>query len=267
MKFLKSLLLRLHKVFFKGSHYLLVELTRANFKIHDYNSALGLSWSLLSPCLIFLVLYIIFNIHFGQSTRFYPLYLLLGVVVTNFFVTANSYMLRVLYDNREIVLNSTVPREYLILSGLAIHLYKFLVELVIIWVISIFLGLFKFTSFLLFFPLLAVYLGLILGISLVLASFYCFVRDVEHIWMLLSRLFFFVTPVFYALEAIRPLARALVYWLNPLTPFLVSFRQLIMGSGPPDMLIYCHSVLLGLVFFFLGYWVFLFFEDKAVENA
>ncbi|MFA5157212.1 MAG: ABC transporter permease [Candidatus Omnitrophota bacterium] len=267
MKALKNLFLRLHKTVFRYNRYLLVELTRASFKVHDYNSALGLSWSLISPCLIFLVLYIIFNIHFSQSMRFYPLYLLLGVIVTNFFVTAPSYMLRVFYDNREIVLNSTIPREYLILSGMAIHLYKFLIEMGIIWIVSIFCGLFKFSSFLLFFPLLALYVGMVLGICFALASFYCLIRDVEHMWMMFSRLFFFVTPVFYTLEGIRPLARAMVYWLNPLTPFLVSFRELIIGTTAPDMLVYGHSVLLGLLFFFLGYGAFIFFEDAAMENA
>ena len=81
-----------------------------------------------------------------------------------------------------------------------------------------------------------------------------------------SRLFYFVTPVFYTLDSISPTARKFVVGVNPITPFVMSMRDIFMGKEI-SFLVYGHSLSLGCIFFILGYGIFLMLEDAAVERA
>lgn len=258
---------RFAKLFTKSNWNLICELTRANFKVTDHNSILGFFWSLINPILLLLVLYFLFKARFGQGIRAYPLYLLVGIASVNFFVIATTYMIKIFFIQRDFALNAMVPRESFIVSNLSIHAYKFVIELIVCLVLSIFYGIFNLKYFLLLLPLLVSYIGLVLGIGLILSLLYCFARDIEHIWTIIARVFFFATPIFYTLNSILPWSRRLIYWGNPLTPFLISFRQVIMKGGNFHLFTYLYSLLLGIGFFVLGYCFFIVFENIAMERA
>ncbi len=259
--------LRIKKLFTKKQFFLLRELIRANFMVTDHNSFLGIFWSFLGPLTLLVAMYFIFRVNFGSSIQAYPLFLLIGVVLVNFFITSTLYSTKMLVLNREFVLNTITPRETLILSGVAIYAYKFLIELAFCYLLGIFYKLFSWGNLLLLFPLLIACIGLAIGISFIFSLLYCLARDTEHIWTIMSRLLLFATPVFYKLEIFSSPIREGIYWLNPLTPFLISFREIIMAQKSINIFIYIHSLCLGVFFFILGYLVFIKFEAMAVEGA
>lgn len=263
--FFAKLRRRKEKLFTKSSWNIIVELVRANFKVIDHNSVLGVIWSLVNPIALFIVMYAVFSSRFGQDIQAYPLYLVVGIIPINFFIVATTYLIRVFDNNRIILLNTTVPRESVIVSSLFIHFYKFLIEFVICAILSMVYGLLKWQFFVFVVPLILAFVGFILGVGMLLALFFCFARDVEHIWTLVARLLLFVTPVFYSLDGISSWARAIVFWGNPLTHFLISFRGIFMGGL--DMSNYLCSLVLGSVFFIAGYSAFIVFEYMSVERA
>ncbi len=264
--FFSKALFRMANVFLKPKIGLLSELIRANYKSQNQSTVLGISWSLIAPAAMFLAMYTIFNLHFGKKVFAYPLYLLLGIILVNFFATVIMSMSQSLYTQPHLVLNSTVPREYLVLSFFSVHARKFIIEILISWIISVIYGVFNMQYFLLFVPVILSFCAFTIGVGFMVAILYCFMRDFEHIWTLVSRLLFFISPIFYTLEGIRPLAREAVYWLNPLTPFMVTGRQLFIATGSIDFLVYAHCIVLGLSVFFLGYAVLIIFEKTAVEK-
>src|SRR5436190_9509990 len=79
-------------VFSKNNRALLAELVRTDFKLRYQGSVLGYAWSLLRPLLLFLILYIVFAkfFNFGKDVPHYPVYLLLGIVIWNFFAEMTS---------------------------------------------------------------------------------------------------------------------------------------------------------------------------------
>lgn len=263
--FFEKLKAKVKRLFTKSNYDILVELVRANFKDSDYNSILGILWSFIGPASTLIVMYFIFKIHFGGKVEAYPLFLLIGIVSVNFFIVGTIYIMKIFFTGRGVILNLILLRENLILSHFFIYTFKFLVELLICLMLSIFYGFFSWGNILLLLPLFIAYLSLVLGISLILLLIFCFVRDIEHIWMIISRLFLFVTPVFYSLEEISPRVRSLIYWMNPLTPFLISFRDIFMHSKELNAQVYTHSLLLGFFFLLLGYCAFVVFENAAVE--
>jgi ABC-type polysaccharide/polyol phosphate export permease len=255
------------RLFTRANFSLVGEMVRATIKASDHNTMLGILWSLVGPISMLIVLYLIFSSRFGAEVQAYPLYLLLGIVLVNFFVTASRFLITVLFTNRSLLLNSTVPRETVLVSNLALHLYKFLIELLLCMLLSAWYGLFTWKSIVLLLPLLCAYLGFVVGVGLLVSLVYSFARDIEHIWNIMSRALFFVTPVFYGLNGISDDARHLVYWLNPLTPFLMALRDALMNTdvGGPD--VYAHAMFVGVVTLAIGYGAFLLLENSAVERV
>ena len=246
---------------------LLIELIYADFKTYDRNSILGIFWSLLNPVTTLLIMYCIFENRFGHSIRFYPLYLLIGVVMVNFFINVTTKMITSISLNRFIVLNSTIPREDFVLADLFIHTYKFFIEILLCWLLSIYYGVFTWRAILLILSLLAAYIGLALGVGLIIALLYCFAMDIEHLWRIAARLLLFVTPVFYSLDHIPHFFSKIIYWFNPLTPFLITFRQLFIWDNTLSMANYWYSICWGCGFLALGYLIFVALENIAIERV
>ncbi len=253
------------QLFTRANWNLLVELIRAQFKLIDHNSLLGFLWSSLGPLAMFAVTYAIFSVRFGKNIAAYPLYLLSGIVVVNFFVNATLQVMQSFCAAMPLMLNTTAPRKIILIANVGIVLYKFLLELLFCVAISFFYGKLSLKMLVLAIPILLAFIAFILGISSMLALCNCLVRDVEHLWTLLSRVFFFITPVFYELKDISSWASKLVYFANPLTPFMVSLRSLLMGSF--DAMSFGYSLLWGVFFFALGLGAFGLLEDTAVERA
>ncbi|MBA2448383.1 MAG: ABC transporter permease [Chloroflexi bacterium] len=255
------------RLFSRSNRDLLVELVRATFVATDHNSAFGVVWSLVGPLAMLLVLYLVFSARFGSEVGAYPLYLLVGIALASFFVTGTRYMITVFAVNAPLVQNSAVPRETLVASRLSVHLFNLLAQLLLCGCLSVYYGLLPWHAIPLAIPLLIAYVALVAGIGLGLALIHAFARDVEHIWNLFAPLVFFATPIFYQLDSLSPVARAVVYWLNPLTPFVLAFRDQLMADGVGGWGAFWHSLVLGSVAFAIGYAAFLTLEHAVVERA
>lgn len=263
----KKLKTKLKRLFTGYNRNLLIELISADFKRYDRNSFLGIFWSLLNPAATLLIMYCVFENRFGHNIRFYTLYLLIGVVTVNFFISATIKMIYSISWNRSIVLNSTIPPEDFILADLFVQIYKFLIELVLCWLLSVFYGVFAWKAVLLALPLLVAFIGLALGAGLIISLLDCIATDIEHIWRISAGLLLFVTPVFYSLDHITPTFSKIIYWFNPLTPFLIAFRQLFIWDNTINLANYGYSILWGFGFLFLGYFIFVVFENVAIEQV
>jgi len=255
------------RAFFGASNRaLFVELVRTAFKVADHNSIAGALWSLLAPFAMLTALYLVFRDRFGEELKAYPLYLLLGISFVSYFATATRHLLAVLFIHRALLLNTTVPRETVILSQVAFHTYKLSIELVLCALLAVHYGTFSWSAMVAALPLLLAFIGLVTGVGLLGAVVHSFARDIEHIWSLVSHLLMFVTPVFYDLESLSAPARFVIYWLNPLTPFLVALRGLFIGP-PVHPGVYAHAVVIGVTFLIAGYAAFLTAESAALERT
>ena len=257
---------RVRAFFGEQNRALFVELVRCAFRQTDHNSVAGALWSLLAPFAMLTALYLVFRERFGEELLAYPLYLLLGIAVVSYFATATRLLITLLFANRPLLLNTTVPRETVILSQVAFHGYKFMVEMLLCALLALHYGTFSWSGVLATLPLLVAFFALVTGIGMIGAVLFSFARDVEHIWTLVTHLLMFVTPVFYGLESLSAPARFVIYWLNPLTPFLVALRGAMIGP-PASPGTYAHALLIGTVALVGGYAAFLWAESAAMERT
>jgi ABC-2 type transport system permease protein len=263
----QSVLVRSRRLASRTNRRILLELVRAHLKSSDYHSVLGGLWSLLGTGAMLASLYFVFGRHFGTAVPGYPLYLLAGIVPVNFFVTATGHLLKVFVNNRDIALNSTIPRESLVLATASLHGWKLAIEILMCALVSFAYGFFSARAALLLLPVVLSFLAMVMGVGLILSLACCFARDIEHVWTILSRLFFFASPVFYTLDSLSPKARILVTYGNPLTPFLTAFRSVFLQGGAIPAGAFAQCVLLGTLTLAIGYLAFVRLEGAALDRA
>ncbi len=264
--FIKKLKDRIRLFFTKTNLSNLFQLFNTCRKGIDNNSILGILWSLIVPLVLFSVMFIVFRMRFGGQVKAYPLYLLTGIVCVNFFTISISYLTKSLFNYKSMVLNTRTLRENIVISNLLIYLYKFLIELLLCFILSAFYGFFRWEAILLIIPFIIGFAGMILGISLVFSLVFCMTRDIEHLWLIMSRIFYFVTPVFYTLDIVPAFTRKFIVYINPLTPFVVSCRNIFMDIYNMDFSMYFYSLAVGMFFLIVGYLLFVGFESIAIEQ-
>src|SRR5579862_9694312 len=96
----------------KQNRALLAELVRTDFKLRYQGSVVGYAWSLLRPLLLFLILYIVFVnfLSLGKNIPHYPVYLLLGIVLWNFFYEMTFQSLGSIVARGDLIRKISIPR-------------------------------------------------------------------------------------------------------------------------------------------------------------
>lgn len=208
----------MNHAFSKKNRALLAELVRTDFKLRYQGSVLGYAWSLLRPLLLFAVLYIVFVKIFplGKGIPHYPVYLLLGIVIWNFFTEMTTQSLGSIVMRGELIRKIRIPRWIIVLSASISAFINLLLNLVVV-VIFLFLNHVDLLETTLWLPLiiLEVYI-LALGCSLFLSASYVKYRDLNYIWEVIMQIGFYATPIIYPMTRITSLAAKKLLLINPM---------------------------------------------------
>ena len=216
----------MHRALTKQNRALLSELVRTDFKLRYQGSVLGYAWSLLRPLLLFAILYIVFVkfLKFGGGIPHFPIYLLLGIVIWNFFNEMTVQSLGSIVGRGDLIRKIRIPRWIIVLSSSISALINLALNLVVVAVFMLFNGVDIMAS-ILWFPLIMVEVYLFaLGISLFLSAAYVKFRDVGYIWEVILQAGFYLTPILYSLALIpNELFRKLIM-LNPIAQAIQDAR-------------------------------------------
>lgn len=240
---------------------LLWQMTRSEFKLRDQGTVLGFCWTLLNPLLLFAVLYTVFRRWFEASVPHYPLYLLMGLVFWNFFSVSTTTAVRVLEHKRALLKTQNFPRLFVPCAGVLSIFLSFAVEWAAIILLCCFTVPLSLNLIVGIVGCAVLTLLLALGVAMLLSVFYIRVRDVEHVWGILLRIGFFLTPVFYPATVVDS-RLMILFRLNPLYHLLGWARA---GLGSPTHLSWAPAAVSGLIFI-AGYIVFEDHETKLVES-
>lgn len=208
----------MRQAFSKKNRALLAELVRTDFKLRYQGSVLGYAWSLLRPLLIFLILYVVFVKIFplGKGIPHYPVYLLLGLVIWNFFLEMTTQSLGSIVMRGDLIRKIRIPRWIIVLSASVSAVINLLLNLVVVIILMIVnhVDLLRTTVFLPFI-LLEVYI-LSLGLSLFLSAAYVKYRDLNYIWEVILQAGFYITPIIYPMTRIASLTVKKLLLINPM---------------------------------------------------
>jgi ABC-2 type transport system permease protein len=121
-------------IFSKKNRALLVELVRTDFKLRYQGSVLGYAWSLLRPLLLFIILYLVFVkfLKIGNGVPHFPVYLLLGIVIWNFFNEMTVQSLGSIVGRGDLIRKIRIPRWIIVFSSSISALINLFLNLLVV---------------------------------------------------------------------------------------------------------------------------------------
>lgn len=210
----------------KQNRALLSELVRTDFKLRYQGSVLGYAWSLLRPLLLFLILYVVFVkfLKVGNGIPHYPVYLLLGVVMWNFFLEMTMQSLGSIVGRGDLIRKIRIPRWIIVISSSLSALINFLLNLVVIVVFMI-VGHVELMSTVIWLPLIFAEVYLFsLGLAFFLSAAFVKFRDINYIWEVCLQAGFYITPILYPLSRITNVTFQKLILMSPMAQTIQDAR-------------------------------------------
>lgn len=244
---------------------LLSELVARDIKIKYRRSVLGVLWTLLNPLCMMIILSIVFYSIFKFDVENFPLYVLSGQVIFNFFNDSTTSSMSAIISSASLIKKVYVPKYLFVLSRVMssfINLMASFTALLLVMVAT--RAELHWTVFLSVIPLAMVVL-FSFGVGMFLAAITVRFRDVIHLYSVFTTGLLYLTPVIYPMAALPDVVKTIVM-INPLTNYLLMFRDVMFNNTLPSV----FSVLLGIaeaaLALALGLYVFYKNQDEFILN-
>lgn len=223
----------------KNSLYLLYNLVSRDFKIRYRRSVLGVAWSMLNPLLMMIVMSLIFSNIFRFQFDMYPyaIYLLLGQVFFTIFQDGTNGSLRSIIDAAPLIKKVYVEKIIFPTEKVFFAVVNFCFSLIAVLLVLMFFGMVPSWKIILVPVLLLLLILFTLGAGYLISSLTVFFRDIEHLWGVLTTLWFYLTPIFWPYDALAGNGLSWVYTIiqfNPMYHFVACFRQMVTGVALPS---------------------------------
>ena len=212
------------EIFSKRNRVLIYQLVKTDFKLRYQGSFIGLLWSVLKPLMMFAVMYIVFvqALKFSDGTSTYPIILLLGISLWQFFTEATGIGMQSVVARGDIIRKITFPKYIIVVSSMVSALINLLINLLVIVFFALISGV-TFTWNILFVPFSLLQLFMLaFGVALFLSAFYVKFRDISHIYDVAMQAIFYSIPIIYpfsllASKEILGISIQKLSLLNPIT--------------------------------------------------
>ena len=203
----------------RKNRILLRELVVTDFKLRYQGSVLGYLWSILKPIFLFIILYIVFDkfLGLGKQVEHYPVYLLVGIVLWNFFSEATVQGLQSIVSRGDLIRKINFPKYIIVISGTISAFINLAINMVVILGFCLVNGVQWSLEGLLVIPLILELYVLSLAVAFFLATINVKYRDIGYLWEIFMQAAFYATPVIYPLQMVmeRMPAAAPYLMLNP----------------------------------------------------
>lgn len=231
-------------------------------------SALGFLWTFLNPLLQLVVYSIVFSTIFRNNIEKFYLYLFIGLLPWMFFSSSLTVGSVSVISSKDMVKKIYFPREVLPIAYVTSSFVNMLLCFLVVFIVMIIGGIDPNSTFhwtaLLYLPIvMIVEYVLALGFAMLASALTVYFRDLEHILGIITMAWMYATPLLYDVSMIQNILVEKgmgnlmhLYMLNPMTPIIVAYHQILYYGQAPDMSTLLSAVVLGLFFLILGYLVF-----------
>lgn len=211
---------------------LLRALVIRDLTIRYKRSLLGVGWSLLVPLSQLLILSFIFQVVLPLNVPHYATYLYSGLLPWSWFNTSLMAATTSVPSNRELVRQVGFPVWILPIITVSSQFLHFLMAVPFLFVF-LWIDQRPVTTAAAALPLVMALQGLfILALAYFVSAFQVFFHDTRHLLGITLTLMFYMTPVFYHLDAVPP-GYTLLFELNPMVHLLTAYRAILIGGELP----------------------------------
>ena len=248
---------------FKKFKPLLIELVSRDIKNKYRRSVLGVLWTLLNPLLMMIVLSIVFSNLFKFDIENYPVYILSGQVIYNFFSEATQSAMSAIINNESLLKKVYIPKYMFVFSLVLSSIINVLASHCAMLIVMIATGVeLSWTMILFFVPI--VFLALFsLGVGLILSAAVVKFRDIMHLYSVFVTALMYMTPVIYAMSLLPDWLHNIVRW-NPITNYLMMYRDVMLNGVLFDPVSLIVGIVEGIGMVLIGMYYFYKKQDTFI---
>lgn len=189
-------------------HYALVvfkELVKTNFKLRYQGSYLGVLWSVLQPLMLFAVMYVVFVkfLKFTDGTPTFPISLLCGTCLWQFFTESTSMGMRSIVDRGDLLRKIHFPNYIIVAATTMGSMISLAINLGVVILFGFFAHAHYTWRVITVIPSILQLYAISLGVALLLGALYVYFRDIGHIWDVILQALFYATPIIYPLSMVQ----------------------------------------------------------------
>ena len=243
---------------------LIVQLAIKDFKIRYTHSLLGYAWSVLNPLIFSLIYYLVFSVFVRFHVPNYPGYLLIGVVLWNFFSEGSANGVGSLLARAGLLTKVAMPRQIVVYAAVLNALMTFAINLLVLAALLGATGIPARPAMLVFPILLADLVCLTLGVSLLLAPLHVRYHDVGYLWGVVVQVGFWLTPIIY-LDSMIPARWSWLVTYNPMARIVQYSRQAVIAGTWPDWVGVTKTTFTAIAMLVVGSLVFRRLQARLVE--
>jgi len=225
-------------------------------------SVLGVAWTMLNPLGTMLIMTLVFSNLFN-SVESYPVYILSGLIVWNFFSQGTNAAMVGLIWGGSLMQRIYLPRTIFGVSAIGTALVNLLIALIPLTLVMLITGT-PIPLTVLFLPVSILLLtAFTLGFGLMLSALAIYFPDVAEMYQILLTAWMYLTPIIYP-EEIIPERFLGLYRLNPMYWIVKLFRLPIYNGRIPTFSEVLPALAWSIGFLIVGW---LFFTSKSDEYA
>lgn len=248
-----------------SNRYALWSMVISQLKAKYSGSILGISWAVVNPLLIMLVITFVFTVVFKTEIKNFSFFVLSGIFPWIFFSNALSEATVSFLNQQNILRQFNLSREIIPLSSMLANFLNFLIGWLVIYPLFLFFN----PKIITLLPILIVVfllnLCFVFGLGLILSVANVFIRDIAQLLSVLLMLWLWLTPVFYSVEMV-PVKFRWICNLNPMTSYIIYYREVVFAGTIPSFSVFIATFLWAVFSMILGYWVFLRLESGLLKR-
>lgn len=231
---------------------MILSLIRRELRGRYKGSILGFMWTFINPLLQLGVYTVVFSIIMHTDIEKYYLFLFIALIPWIFFNTCLTGGTRVIFSQEDMVKKIYFPREVLPIAFVSSQFINMLLAFIVIFFVVLLSGIGININVLIYLPLIMIIeYVLALGITMFGAAITVYIRDLEQIFNIIGMAWMYMTPVLYSIDMVPEELRGL-YNLNPMTPIVVAYRDILYYKKPPQIKTLASAMVLGILVLIIG---------------
>lgn len=229
-------------------------------------SALGFLWTFLIPLFQLVIYNFVFSTILKSGIEDFYIFLIAGLFPWNFFNACGTSGASCVVNQENLIKKIYFPRLVLPVSFVTSSFINMLLTFIVVFAVLIFSGHGMNGIALIYLPvvMLIEYI-LSLGICMLTSALTVYFRDLEYIMGIILMAWIYLTPVFFQMDII-PEKYYILFNINPMTPVIVAYQQILYHKQIPEMGNLLHATVLGIIVLIIGYIVFNNIQKRFVEE-
>jgi len=255
------------KRFFKdlsGRREYLLYSTKYELKVQLSRTYLGYVWWILDPLFYMLVYMLIVMVIFQRGEKDFPVFVFCALVPWKWTLKTIMDSINSIKSRTNILNQVYIPKPVIPFIKILTNTVYFFFGLVVLVILIRFFKIPVTFHYLESIIIFLVQFLFIFGLSLIFSHLGVFFKDIRNILAFTVRLWFYLSPGLYSLDRIPENIRFL-WWINPLTTFFISYRNVFLYGESPLYLQLSIWTIVSILTIFLGLKLLYKYDKKYMK--